>query len=59
MEAATSDFNLLNSIKYPADLRKLGVEQLPRLCKELRDDILKELSVNPGAHGFEHGHGWS
>jgi hypothetical protein len=48
MEAATSDFNLLNSIKYPADLRKLGVEQLPRLCKELRDDILKELSVNPG-----------
>ena len=23
-------------------------EQLPQLCKELRDDILKELSVNPG-----------
>jgi len=43
-----SDFNLLNSIKYPADLRRLSVEQLPQLCKELREDILKELSVNPG-----------
>ena len=48
MEAAPSEFNILNSIKYPADLRKLKVEQLPELCRELRDDILKELSVNPG-----------
>ncbi len=48
MEAATSEFNILNSINYPADLRKLKVEQLPALCRELRDDILKELSVNPG-----------
>lgn len=48
MEAAKSEFNILNSINYPADLRKLDVEQLPELCRELRDDILKELSVNPG-----------
>lgn len=48
MAARTNDFTLLNTIKYPEDLRKLKVEQLPRLCKELRDDILKELSVNPG-----------
>lgn len=48
MEAAKSEFNILNSINYPADLRKLDVGQLPALCRELRDDILKELSVNPG-----------
>ena len=48
MEAAKSEFNILNSINYPADLRKLDVGQLPELCRELRDDILKELSVNPG-----------
>ncbi len=39
---------LLGSIKYPDDLRKLPVEQLPEVCKELRDDIVDELSVNPG-----------
>lgn len=44
----SNDFYLLNSIKFPDDLRKLKVEQLPRLCRELRDDILKELSTNPG-----------
>ena len=33
---------------YPADLRALGVEALPDVCAELRDDIVKELSVNPG-----------
>ena len=42
------NFELLNSIDYPADLRKLKVEQLPQLCDELRRDIVKELSVNPG-----------
>ena len=40
--------DLLNHITYPDDLRKLKVEQLPLLCKELRNDIVKELSVNPG-----------
>lgn len=44
----SNDFKLLDSIKTPDDLRKLKVEQLSRLCRELRDDILKELSVNPG-----------
>lgn len=39
---------LLNNIKYPDDLRKLSVDQLPNLCQELREDIVKELSVNPG-----------
>ncbi len=40
--------NLLKHISYPDDLRKLKVEQLPQLCQELREDIVKELSVNPG-----------
>ena len=43
-----SNFDLLNKINTPDDLRKLKVEELPELCKELREDIVKELSVNPG-----------
>ena len=41
-------FGLLNRIELPSDLRRLKVEQLPELCKELREDIIDELSVNPG-----------
>lgn len=43
-----NDFVLLNQIKYPCDLRKMPLEQLPQVCEELRQDIVKELSVNPG-----------
>ena len=39
---------LLTQIQYPSDLRKLQVEQLPEVCQELREDIVQELSVNPG-----------
>lgn len=46
MEKLTYD--ILNKIENPSDLRKLKVEQLPQLCEELRDDIIHELSVNPG-----------
>ena len=42
------DFRLLPHIKYPDDLRKLQVDQLPEVCEELRRDIVNELSVNPG-----------
>mgnify|MGYP002520614129 CR=1 FL=1 len=42
------NLELLDSIQYPRDLRRLGVEQLPKLCDELRHDIVEELSVNPG-----------
>ena len=42
------ELKILNSINSPADLRKLKVEELPALCDELRADIVKELSVNPG-----------
>ena len=44
----TQHNELLAQIQYPADLRKLSVDQLPEVCKELREDIVKELSVNPG-----------
>lgn len=39
---------LLTQIQYPSDLRKLQVEQLLEVCQELREDIVQELSVNPG-----------
>ncbi|MBQ3805404.1 MAG: 1-deoxy-D-xylulose-5-phosphate synthase [Prevotella sp.] len=42
------DYKYLNNITYPADLRSLPVEVLPDVCSELRDDIVRELSVNPG-----------
>ena len=41
-------FNILDNIRWPEDLRKLTVDELPQLCKELREDIVQELSVNPG-----------
>lgn len=41
-------FRLLSQIKYPADLRRLSVDQLPQVCQELRQDIIEEVSVNPG-----------
>lgn len=44
----TSSKGLLTQIQYPADLRKLSVDDLPQVCDELREDIVKELSVNPG-----------
>ncbi|MBR1687245.1 MAG: 1-deoxy-D-xylulose-5-phosphate synthase [Prevotella sp.] len=40
--------DLLSQIRYPEDLRKLSVDELPELCNELRQDIVDELSVNPG-----------
>ena len=41
-------FGLLSNINSPADLRRLAVEQLPEVCRELRRDIIEEVSVNPG-----------
>lgn len=40
--------SLLEKINTPEDLRKLSVDQLPQVCDELRQDIVQELSVNPG-----------
>ena len=41
-------YPLLSRIDTPADLRKLKLRELPQLCRELRADILDELSQNPG-----------
>ncbi|OYP71581.1 1-deoxy-D-xylulose-5-phosphate synthase [Prevotella sp. P4-67] len=41
-------FGLLSQIKYPSDLRKLDIDQLAEVCSELRQDIIDEVSVNPG-----------
>ncbi len=46
--AVQEHFSLLSKIKTPADLRRLDVEQLPEVCKELREDIVEEVAVNPG-----------
>ena len=42
------NLELLEKITYPVDLRQLSVDQLPELCCELREDIVEELSMNPG-----------
>lgn len=42
------DFALLNQIQFPADLRKLRIDQLPQVCDELRQDIIEKVSKNPG-----------
>ena len=43
-----TNYDILTSIKWPADLRRLSVDQLPELCAELRRDIVREVSMNPG-----------
>ena len=40
--------NLLDTIQYPADLRQLPLEQLPKVCEELRTFLIHELADNPG-----------
>ena len=42
------ELGLLKSIDYPSDLRRLKIDDLPKVCEELRQDIVEELSVNPG-----------
>lgn len=39
---------LLQNIKFPADLRALPVESLPQVCSELRQEIIQEMASNPG-----------
>lgn len=50
MEHNTS-YKFLNEIDSPEDLRKLPVEDLPEVCRELREMIIDELSRNPGHFG--------
>ena len=43
-----TEYSLLNAIDTPEDLRRLDIEDLPEVCNELRQDIIKALSCNPG-----------
>ncbi len=40
--------SLLENIEEPQDLRKLRIDELPRLCQELRQYIIEQLADNPG-----------
>lgn len=46
-----SNTSVLNKINYPADLKKLTIEQLETLCSDLRRFIIDQLSCNPGHFG--------
>ena len=39
---------ILDNVNTPADLRELKEDQLPELCKEIREYIVECCSVNPG-----------
>ena len=41
-------YSLLNALDNPEDLRRLTPVHLPEVCHELRQDIIKEVSCNPG-----------
>lgn len=51
MNEEQSTYNLLEQINDPQNLRKIPVKLLPQVCKELRNDIIKEVSHNPGHFG--------
>ena len=44
----SQDFPLLEKINDPSDLRNLPQEQLPEVCAEIREFLIKSLSTNPG-----------
>ena len=46
-----SNTPLLDQINYPSDLKKLTPEQLPQLAKELREELVDEVSVTGGHLG--------
>lgn len=50
IEPTTAE-NILKSIDSPEDLRSLDQSMLPRVCDELRQTIIEELSRNPGHFG--------
>lgn len=43
-----NNIKLLPQINSPQDLRKLPVDSLPDLCREIRDYLIENLAVNPG-----------
>ena len=45
------DYQYINKIDSPADLKKVSLEELPAVCAELRQFIIEALSKNPGHLG--------
>ena len=45
------EYNYLQNIHFPCDLKQLPLEALPKVCQEVRDFIIQELSHNPGHLG--------
>ncbi len=46
--AENKEYNILNKIDYPSDLRGLKPEQLKEVCSELRQYIIEVLAETPG-----------
>ncbi len=46
--AENKEYNILNTIDYPSDLRGLKPEQLKEVCSELRQYIIEVLAETPG-----------
>ncbi len=44
----SKSYGLLDHIKFPADVRRLSLEQLPALCDDIRRFIIDHLALNPG-----------
>ena len=45
------EYQYINKIDSPADLKKVPIEELPAVCAELRQFIIEALSKNPGHLG--------
>ena len=48
---ADFNYNILNHVDFPEDLRKLKESELPLICSELREFIIREAASNPGHLG--------
>ena len=47
--------NLLENIEFPCDLKNVKEKDLPQVCAELRELIIREASCNPGHFGASMG----
>ncbi|MBI9056878.1 MAG: 1-deoxy-D-xylulose-5-phosphate synthase [Labilibaculum sp.] len=48
---AKSEKELLDKINFPSDLKKVSEDDLIQVCEELRQEIIEEVSCNPGHFG--------
>src|SRR5580658_6258053 len=48
MSTALENYPLLATISSPADLRRLSLEKLPELCRELREFLIHSVATRGG-----------